>query len=269
MRRFFWLLTATLGVVALMTAAPGNSKPPTGCLVTNARTNVQYTDLQPSVDDAAAGDTLLIRNTCSTDQNGVIISKDLTLQGQQPKGSPPPTIAGSEIGDLGEVLTAQANLVLTTLTVSGGLPTSGDDGLGGGILALGSLTLNSAIVTGNARNGIGGGIRAAGDVTLNGNSRVSGNSARGDNDTPAYGGGVWIGPDKTLTLNGKSTISGNSAFDGAGVYTFESKVILAGTSKITGNQASDHGGGIYNSNGVLIGVTGKNVLNNTPDDIYP
>src|ERR1051325_5360660 len=120
MRRSFWLLMAALCVVVPMTAAPGNSKPPSGCLVTNARTNVEYMDLQASVDDAAAGDTLLIRNTCSTSDNGVIISKDMTLQGQQPKGSPPPTIAGARFGDFRDVLTAQANLVLTTLTITGG-----------------------------------------------------------------------------------------------------------------------------------------------------
>ena len=85
---------------------------------------------------------------------------------------------------------------------------------GGGIVNIGTVTLNNSKVTANTAygdiGGGGGGILNFGPVTLN-NSQVTGNTLR-----TGSGGGIFtLG---TLTLN-NSTVRGNCPDDIDGSYT--------------------------------------------------
>jgi predicted outer membrane repeat protein len=109
---------------------------------------------------------------------------------------------------------------------------------GGGIFALGAVTLTQSTVSGNIAT-YGGGIYARGAVTLT-QSTVSGNSAvvAGQYLYP-QGGGVFAGGAVTLT---QSTVSGNSAPRGGGILAFGA--VTLDQSTVSGNRAIDLGGGI-------------------------
>jgi len=124
-------------------------------------------------------------------------------------------------------------------------------GSGGGISNNGTLTMNSSILNGNlalGKYGDGGAIRNNGTLVLN-NSTVSANYASGS----SAGGGGGILNTGTLTIK-NSTISGNSSGGyswayGGGIASSTSGIVVITNSTITGNKASAHagsGGGIGN-----------------------
>lgn len=119
---------------------------------------------------------------------------------------------------------AKGDLTLNEVTISGGRVTN--YGSGGGILNLGSLTLNNSTVTGSSAY-TGGGIR--GDVTLVGGT-ISENTAE-------YGGGGIYG-NASLT---DSTVSGNTvAGYGGGIRGIATLI----NSTVSANSADERGGGI-------------------------
>lgn len=116
---------------------------------------------------------------------------------------------------------------------------------GGGILNVGSLTLDSVIVMSNTTTGFnfGGGIANLDTLTLM-DSTVSGNAAGGS------GGGVYnVG---SLTVI-NSTLSGNAAAEsGGGIYNDSFSSVTLNNVTLTGNVADEDdndtgdGGGIFN-----------------------
>ena len=173
-------------------------------------------------------------------------------------------------------------LTLNYLTVQNGK----SDGVGGGILNYGKLTLTHSIVSGNT----GGGINSFNydTVVILTNSRVS------DNSGVPFGGGIVIGGTLTLTnsivsdnsaglLGGiggginsqtfgstvtlmNSTVSGNSASKGGGIYSGGGAALTMANSTVSGNSAGYHngtgaGGGIY-SQGSNVTLTNTTVSGN-------
>ncbi|HXF04975.1 MAG TPA: choice-of-anchor Q domain-containing protein [Blastocatellia bacterium] len=131
-----------------------------------------------------------------------------------------------------EVLTG-GNLTLQNVTVTSGCADgSGTDADGGGILNLGTLTIQSSTISGN-RASSGGGIFNNGTLTIQ-SSTISGNSA---------GSGGGISNNGTLTIT-SSTISGNTASLGGGIRNAGTVTITNST--ISGNSALGDGGGIVN-----------------------
>lgn len=107
------------------------------------------------------------------------------------------------------------HLYLNGVTVQGGSATDG-----GGIDAgFGSLSAHSCVIRDNLASGDGGGIRALGDVTLQG-SAVIGNRA-------TDGGGLWVAASTALT---ESTVSGNQAAGAGGAIFNDGTVGIAGLS---------------------------------------
>ena len=153
-----------------------------------------------------------------------------------------------------------------TVTMSGITVKNGADQGGGGILALGNLTLNDVVVTQNTSNGgAGGGIRGGGALTLS-DSTVS------DNGSTDQGGGIFGG---TPVMIDRSTISGNHTPDqGGGIFSDGPLTITSST--VSGNMSTgDQGGGIFIENGALTIVnstisgnsasdTGGGIFNNPP-----
>jgi len=115
------------------------------------------------------------------------------------------------------------------------------NGIGGGIVNQGVLTLNRSSVRSNFSAASGGGISSNGVLTLN-ESAVTGNLAR-------YGGGLDV--TGTATLN-NSTVSGNqltdSLADGGGIRSIRANLVL-NSATVTGNSAT-LGAGIFHSDGI-------------------
>jgi predicted outer membrane repeat protein len=125
-----------------------------------------------------------------------------------------------------------------------------NDGLGGGIWNLGTLTLTNChirenfAVFGGAIANVGGG-----PLTLI-NSTVSGNFSEWD------GGGIFS-PSGTVTIT-NSTLSGNTAGEfGSGGGIFSQGTLTITNSTVSGNSAGISGGGIHND------ILGTLTLNNT------
>ncbi|WP_066648721.1 InlB B-repeat-containing protein [Christensenella timonensis] len=124
---------------------------------------------------------------------------------------------------------------------------------GGGINALGAVTLNGAVLK-NCQAAQGGGVYAAGGITLNG-STLTGNKATAGNGGGAYGNGAVYVAGGAISSN---TATGN----GGGIYSAGTFTLVSGT--INANNA-DKGGGTYTPapNAFLRGGT---VSNNTATD---
>ncbi|MEX0800109.1 MAG: choice-of-anchor Q domain-containing protein [Dehalococcoidia bacterium] len=143
---------------------------------------------------------------------------------------------------------------MTGLTIQNGNAPSPNSG--GGILNVGTLTLDDSAVSGNTAFQSGGGIQTSGILTLN-DSTVSGNSAQGQ--------GAGIGNIGSATVN-NSTISGNTgAPQGGGIFHQNAGGLTISSSTITGNSTN----GIYNfgsvnaKNTIVANNTGNECLNAT------
>ena len=131
-------------------------------------------------------------------------------------------------------------LSLIGLTITGGRATASSvygTGNGGGVNAVGDLSLTDSTVSGNSSSGFGGGIRVNdGDFTLV-DSIVSGNSSDG------RGGGVSA-DDGNATLT-NSTVSENSGSIGGGIFFGGSYDVLSlNNSTVSSNSSTGSGGGI-------------------------
>jgi hypothetical protein len=103
-----------------------------------------------------------------------------------------------------------ATLVSSTISNNDALDTSPGsyqpDGVGGGIVNDGTLTLRGCTVSFNYSNSVAGGIYNKGTLTVNG-CTVSGNSADFE------GGGIYNDTSGTMTIEVSSTITGNNGTD--------------------------------------------------------
>jgi hypothetical protein len=196
-------------------------------------------DLQAAINAAAPGSTLtLCAGTWTAPAGSLSISKSLTLIG-----------AG-----IGQTILDGAN-VRTVLAVSGGNDTTVTlEGLtitrgksttaAGGISTSGNLTLRDVDITANHAERGGGILQLGGTLTLAAGTRVTGNSAILDVQSPAGIGG--------------------------GICVFEGSVTLEAGTSVTQNTASDAGGGIwaFSQNAVTL-EPGSTVSNNIQDNCEP
>ena len=236
------LALSTLGLVGVGPAAADS--PPTVVSCPGG-------DLQTAIDNAGAGDVLVVRGTC---HGNFRISKDLTLAG---RGA---TLDGDHAGTV--VIITGAVVTISDITITHGLG-HGTFGpiflgrLGGGIGNQGGrVTLNRSPVIANAAGGdniAGGGIfntvgedGSGGTMTLN-NSPVSDNTA-----VHGIGGGIFSRRG-LMTLN-NSPVTGNSAENAGGIDNEEGRMIL-NRSPVSRNTTSGSvyamAGGIYNTEGIL------------------
>jgi predicted outer membrane repeat protein len=276
-------LLAGLLLVGLWGAVVASAAPPS-CLVSNDRTGIGYRSLQPAVDAAAAGDTLVVKGTC---YGSTTIDKSLTLRGVSNNpfgiatldgnGSDNPVLRTPFFGALPSVVieylrvtngggcgiaAPSVALMLSHATIAdnGGCGISGfytsvslsdsiiSDNAGTGIEGQNtSVTLTRSIVEDNGA-GLGGMLTVtAADSTVRDNS----------------GAGIWTSSSGPTSISG-STISGNH---GPGVSVFDGSLHISGSlvgnnsgggvnsgfatvgdisdSTIAGNSTSGNGGGLY------------------------
>jgi hypothetical protein len=228
------------------------------------------------------------------------VDKNLTIQGL-PTGSVINGAGASRVFDVG----VGVSVTLANLTITGGSGIddlfnaigSPSDGLGGGILNSGTLTVRNCTVTGNTDliggPNFGGGIyNDLGAVLTVTGSTVSGNGNVFGPDHTGSGGGIYNAG--TLTIDG-SVLSGNVAFDGGGIFNAAGGTLsmtgttLSGNSAdslggglyntyratatvmnctLTGNTAHFFGGGIYNDKYGHLAIGGSTFSNNAPDNIF-
>jgi CSLREA domain-containing protein len=181
-------------------------------------------------------------------------------------------------------------LTLTNMTIQHGHPAGGNLTLseGGGILALGPLSLSDVNVSnnfvetpGDTRNGAGGGISQGASVPIS-LTRVAviSNTVKAASGAVGGGGGLMLagggGGDVTIT---DSDISSNtSAGPGGGIYSNPAanapSLTITGTT-ITGNHAAlplglssaNHawGGGLGTDGSIPVSLTGDTISDNTAD----
>ncbi|HWE39476.1 MAG TPA: right-handed parallel beta-helix repeat-containing protein [Isosphaeraceae bacterium] len=188
--------------------------------------------LRDAIDTAAPGDVITFDPTLNGStiglSYGLEIKTDLTIQGL---GASDLTVDG---GGNGTVFTVDAGVTATIsgLTITNGEvfvdDPRGDSGGGGGILNMGSLTLDDSTVSNNFVH-VGGGFLQ---------------------DFPVYGGGIW-NDGGTLTVVG-STITGNG-LESISVYD---------TSNYPGDDAPPAEGGGIASTGGDVTIEGSTISGN-------
>ena len=256
----------------------------------------QVHESSDGVNAAAAGDTLLVKGTCTGDTR---IFKDLTITGQSSGGTKTATLNGGGLY-IGGVATVTLNsLVITqgsgitndgTLILNGGTITGNAGNSAGAIFNNGTVTLNGdTAITGNTGS-TAGAIFNNGTVTLNGNTAYRQHRRRshrrrhrqqrqrhadherhaGATGTPRPAEALKAGAPipATLNMNGNSASPATAPRRRRGHLQQRRTVTMNGSSAITGNTATFSGGGIFENCGApLVGVTARNVYGNTPDNI--
>jgi putative cofactor-binding repeat protein len=188
-----------------------------------------YTQIQPAVDAASPGDTILVGP--GTYAGGIVIATALTLSGA---GAGATVISGG-----GPVISVSASPVtIRGVSLTGGSAPAD----GGGILNTGTLTVQDATVAHNTAGGNGGGIANDGSASP-------------------------VGPPASLTLR-QVTITGNeSSTDGGGIYNaFRTATAQVSGSTIRGNTTALEGGGVANEAHATLTLTSDAVSANSAGD---
>ena len=217
--------------------------------------------LQQQIDNTAAGNVIVLASdpqgdsSCSPllipdwqnltiDLNGHTISRSLT----------------SAVSD-GNVITIEGSLTVIDSKGGGTIAGGWNEGSGGGIVNLGTLTISGGTVTGN-KAAEGGAVYNADSGILN----LEGGSLTGNRAT-TYSGGAIV--NRGIINMSSGTISGNtSKLNGAGIWTTGTVNLSGGA--VTGNTAGSgqNGAGIYCSAGTM-NLSGTPVVwENTPNNLY-
>ncbi len=247
--------------------------------------------LRYAVTHAQNGDTIqltaAIKSPIVLTHGELVLNNNVTIESVP---SRTPTISGDGMSRVFEI-SAGASVSLINLNLTGGNGIAnnpagsnlfGSFPVGGAILNLGTLTVSSDSVSGNA-SAYGGGIYNyyGGSLTVSG-STLSNNTASGvggaiysdagasatitnstlSGNTAVSAGG--IDNDGTLTVSG-STLSGNSAVNGDGGAIFSDGVAATVSGSTLSGNSAQYSGGIENTNGLLT-VSGSTLSDNS--DLY-
>jgi hypothetical protein len=168
----------------------------------------------------------------------LLLTGDLTISGP---GASALVVSGKNTTRVFEVASG-ATVDIQDLTIADGRVTG--TAAGAGILNQGTLTLESAVVTGNLADAAGGGIENTGTLELN-RSRVAANRSA------INGGGLHNAGTGVVRID-RSTIANNTtAGDGAGIRSEIGTTLSISDSSISGNSATGFGTGGIASAGKL------------------
>ncbi len=192
--------------------------------------------IQAAIDLAQDGDRVLVSPGTYAEQIS-FSGKNIILESTD--GAEVTTIDGE--GNLGFVITinsGEEDVLLRGFTVTGGFGEGGTLGAGpgGGILVEGaSLTIEEAIVTGNA------GVLGGGLSIIEGDAIIR--DSRFDFNQALHGGGLYI-EQGNLTVEG-SDFNNNSASNGGAMALFWLTDAAVTDTDFTKNEANSFGGAIY------------------------
>ncbi len=217
--------------------------------------------LQPKLDSAPAGSTILVKGTCV---GTAVIQKNLTL-----KGNPTATIDGNNANSAVYIVgQPKVRLVHLKITRGAGLQ-------GAGVTSFGSVTLDHCTVTGNHAQITGGGILAANKVTLIDSSVVHNTLEWDATNAVVTGAGISAGSVRlvrsTVRFNTAHAISAASTATASGGGIAVSNGVVAirshidrNTARADGQTATARGGGIAEQlPGAVIRLTDSTVSKNT------
>ncbi len=280
-------LRAVLGLAALMALVtlslavfPASAGGPWYVVTTGDDANDCLSPASPCasingvIGKASAGDAIFVAIGTYTDTGDevVLLDNDATLSGgwdaafTSQDGMSTIDGQGSRLGirvNFGATVTVERFVVQDSSSVWGGILNVGSltlndsvisSNIGGGIFNDGgSLTMSNSSVSGNTGSSTGGGIRNCcnGSVVLT-NSAVTGNTTGG--------GGGGIRNEAAMSLF-DSTISGNTGRGGGGIFNTFIGVLTLDSSSVTGNNSDADGGGIEIGGGSLT-ITGSTISNN-------
>jgi hypothetical protein len=197
---------------------------------------------------ASSGDSIIV--AAATYTENLTLGFSLNVIGS---GASTTIIDGGALNTVITISNAAANVIVSKVKIQ-----NGSARCGGGIYNVGTVTINSSIITRNlaaTRPAVGGGgICNSGAMTLN-NSTVSGNQANGNIELFVNGGGILNGG--TLTIN-RSTISGNTLHDGEGGGIANDGTATINDSTISANNGFLRGGGVISAV-----TTAKTTINNS------
>lgn len=166
--------------------------------------------------------------------------------------------------------TAPFTVTFQGFTITGGVASPGDTGLGsgGGIRAQAqaSLVLTNMVVTGNTATADGGGIAMENAVSSSWTLTIN-NSTISDNHAGDAGGGVDTDGSGTVTINSGSVISDNTSLNqGGGIYLDAVGVTSAALNMTgvvirnnTATAAGTSGGGIANAGNGAVNIAGSTI----------
>jgi fibronectin-binding autotransporter adhesin len=132
---------------------------------------------------------------------------------------------------------------------------------GGGIANLGTMLLESSLITGNDACK-GGGIILAGARTVIRDSTISGNTATITEGSCGYGGGIGMYNGDVYTLVVNTTIENNTALRGGGMFYAGQDGQIIDTTFID-NESAYYGGAIFNLGQLTLShstISGNNTL---------
>jgi len=242
--------------VVMVTATPAPTAAPAGpTTVTVCASGCDFETIQTAVDDAgtSAGSAIEVSEAVHTEA-GITLDKDITILGQGAEETIIQAHTDAEQAtDRVFVVAEGATVVMYGITVQHGnriqlgedASWGGDEVGGGGILNLGTLTLESCIVRDNsARHG--GGILNRGTLRAVDSSFIA-NTAHGSpmpGQSCGAGGGIkHNGPSMELV---NCTLSGNTAAtNGGGVFLGSGAAAALDNALVADNHAGTTGSGVY------------------------
>jgi hypothetical protein len=137
------------------------------------------------------------------------------------------------------------NVTLNELRIEGAAGDQ-DNGLPGGVVNAGSLTMTNCVVAGNTASSTGGGIRNDNQLTMTG-CMISNNST----DDVSFGGGGIYNVGASLTMHNCIVEGNSSGASGGGILVEAGNVTLDGDCRVRHNAATSDGGGIYRNLGTV------------------
>jgi hypothetical protein len=231
------------------TAAPETTAAaasPTTDIFTVCATGCDFTTIQAAIDDAGTtgGEIIAVADAIHTEAS-ITVDKDVTIQGHGVDSTTVQAHAAAGSATERVFLVAEgATATIKDMTVRHGRPTVCPQS-GGGIMNLGTLTLDNCIVSHNTASS-GGGIMNDGTLTII-NSTVSDNTADGSGNGGTgrgSGGGIKNMVGMLTVIN--STISGNTTvWSGGGIKACCLGTVVLINSTVSGNSAARTGGGVH------------------------
>jgi CSLREA domain-containing protein len=228
-------------------AAPGNSLCSTAASFCSLRAAIQEANALAGTDTIVLPAGTYNLTIPGTGENAAAagdldITQNLTIVGD---GANATIIDASGLGDrIFDVRSAAISVSFSGVTIRNAIVA----GAGGGINALGSLTLTDSVVSGNTTTGSGGnggGINGSGSITLD-NSRVINNTAGGDGGGIRSSGPLML---RRCTVAGNRTTGSNT--DGGGLNLSGDFLRAIVQSTISDNRANRYGGGVQSGTGSL------------------
>ncbi len=168
-------------------------------------------------------------------------NRDITIIGAGPEATILDSNGNAPVVNIGSDHTTD----LRELRITGAAGNT-ENGLPGGVVNDGSLTMTNCLVTGNTAASGGGGIRNNSELTMT-DCTVS----RNDTVDGVFGGGGIFQVGTSLTLRNCTIEENTTGAQGGGLLVYSGDATLDEDCRVQHNSASNGGGGVYRNSGTV------------------